>query len=415
MNDRLTLAPDLLPRIETQLDGAVQTLHATALQLSPLEDNIASASDGIRRARQTLTQTGDSLANLRADVAHRAVLLGIRVPPTPPLASASSAPPKNWWEVAWGNLSHGVSQAWNFVEKNKDVIHTVLNVVGMIPIVGDVANGVNALLYLGEGDYADAALSAVALIPLAADGILAARLGVKALGYVKDLGVAEKLLVEGDNVTKVSLMAMSDVVEGDSQIAAAFKVLNRDVSHIPEVGKTVDALSKLEELRNWDTLTTDSQKLEVLQKIEDTHAAATGRPALPVQPDNPELTSLAAYDNDAKKIFVDRDLLGKPLRDIVDTMTHEGRHAFQDFWAARPEDFSDPELARQWAENMQPGNYVKQADDPIGYFTQPVEYDATPYGRAVADGLFEKLESGLGDAISGMDAKLGAIPPTAEP
>jgi hypothetical protein len=415
MNDRLTLTPDLLPRVENQLDSAVQTLRATAVQLAPLDDNAAGASDSIRRARQTLLQTGDSLSSLRADVAQRAVLLGIRVPPARAFASGSSAPSKNWWEVAWGNLSHGVSQAWSFVEKNKDVIHTVLNVVGMIPVVGDVANGVNALLYLGEGDYADAALSAVALIPLAADGILAARLGVKALGYVKDLGVAEKLLVEGDSVTKVSLMAMSDVVEGDSQIAAAFKVLNRDVSHLPEVGKTIDALSQLEELKNWDTLTSDSQKLDVLQKIEDTHAAATGRPALPVEPDNPDLASLAAYDNDAKKIFVDRDLLGKPLRDIVDTMTHEGRHAFQDFWAARPEDFSDPELARQWAENMQPGNYLKQADDPIGYFTQPVEYDATPYGRAVADGLFEKLESGLGDAISGMDAKLGAIPLPPEP
>jgi hypothetical protein len=284
----------------------------------------------------------------------------------------------------------------------------------MIPIVGDVANAANALLYLGEGDYADAALSAVALIPLAADGILAARLGVKALGYVKDLSVAEKLVVEGDNVTKVSLIAMSDIVEGDSSAAAAFRAMNRDVSGIPEVGKTIEALSKLDEVKNWDTLTTDTQKLEALQKIEDAHALATGRPALPVEPDNPDLRTLAAYDNDAKKIFVDRQLLNQDPKQILETITHEGRHAFQDYWAARPDEFSDPELARQWAENFKPGNYITQDLDPVGYFKQPVEWDAVPYGRAVSDGLFPEPDAGPA-ANDGWTLRLRSTPPPANP
>ncbi|NCC88540.1 MAG: hypothetical protein EOM05_11895, partial [Clostridia bacterium] len=52
-----------------------------------------------------------------------------------------------------------------------DNIHTILDIGGMVPGVGEFLDGVNALLYLAEGDYVNAAFSAAALIPFAGAGV----------------------------------------------------------------------------------------------------------------------------------------------------------------------------------------------------------------------------------------------------
>jgi pyocin large subunit-like protein len=54
-----------------------------------------------------------------------------------------------------------------------------LDVVGLIPVVGEVADGANACISFGRGDYAGAALSAGAMIPLAGWGATAAKFGRK--------------------------------------------------------------------------------------------------------------------------------------------------------------------------------------------------------------------------------------------
>jgi hypothetical protein len=48
-----------------------------------------------------------------------------------------------------------------------DTTQTALDVAGLIPGVGEVADGINALIYLGRGDYANAGFSAGAMIPFA--------------------------------------------------------------------------------------------------------------------------------------------------------------------------------------------------------------------------------------------------------
>ncbi|WP_447635658.1 RHS repeat-associated core domain-containing protein [Flavobacterium microcysteis] len=48
-----------------------------------------------------------------------------------------------------------------------DGLQLTLDVVGLIPVVGEIADGVNALIYLGRGDYTNAALSAGAMVPVA--------------------------------------------------------------------------------------------------------------------------------------------------------------------------------------------------------------------------------------------------------
>jgi RHS repeat-associated protein len=57
-----------------------------------------------------------------------------------------------------------------------DVGHAALDVVGMVPVVGEVADVANGIWYAAEGNYVDAALSMASAIPLAGNAVAAAKL-----------------------------------------------------------------------------------------------------------------------------------------------------------------------------------------------------------------------------------------------
>lgn len=73
-----------------------------------------------------------------------------------------------------------------------DVVHTSLDVVGLVPGFGEIADGVNAVIYLAEGNYTDAALSAAAMIPLAGTAATVAKIARKADKAVTAVKAADK-------------------------------------------------------------------------------------------------------------------------------------------------------------------------------------------------------------------------------
>ena len=44
-------------------------------------------------------------------------------------------------------------------------VHTALDVVGMVPVLGEVCDATNAVIYLMEGNFGEAAMSGAACIP----------------------------------------------------------------------------------------------------------------------------------------------------------------------------------------------------------------------------------------------------------
>lgn len=78
---------------------------------------------------------------------------------------------KSWWEKA---------APW---------VHGALDVVGMIPGVGEVADLANAAIYLAEGDYGNAAMSAMGAIPLVGNVATAAKVA-KAVDKAADAAKA---------------------------------------------------------------------------------------------------------------------------------------------------------------------------------------------------------------------------------
>ncbi len=71
-------------------------------------------------------------------------------------------------------------------QKASPWVHGILDFGGLVPVFGEALDGVNALIYLGEGDKLNAGLSAAGMIPIAGWGATATKVGIK----------AEKLIVK---------------------------------------------------------------------------------------------------------------------------------------------------------------------------------------------------------------------------
>ncbi len=69
-----------------------------------------------------------------------------------------------------------------------DWVHGTLDVAGMVPVIGEVADGVNAGLYAAQGDYLNAGISLAGMWPAGGQAVTGTRLAVKA-----GTGIAEQV------------------------------------------------------------------------------------------------------------------------------------------------------------------------------------------------------------------------------
>jgi hypothetical protein len=88
-----------------------------------------------------------------------------------------------------------VDEAKAWLDKYGEWTHNALDVVGFIPGVGDIADGINGLVYLAEGRYIEAGVSALAMIPLIGDLGKVGKWGIK-LGEEAVEEAAEKVVKE---------------------------------------------------------------------------------------------------------------------------------------------------------------------------------------------------------------------------
>lgn len=137
----------------------------------------------------------------------------------------------------WPLESHGAGQTFAQQEvpvKSKsaratepgllsDITHTALDVAGLVPVIGELADGANALFYLAEGNKTDAALSAAAMIPIAgmaATGAKLVRKGVKLADKAKAL---KKATDKVSKSTKAVAAVVKKVVPSPSKLATQWQ------------------------------------------------------------------------------------------------------------------------------------------------------------------------------------------------
>ena len=111
-----------------------------------------------------------------------------------PPENRSPAPPAPKFE--WPDPAK-MLQGVNWTE----VGHVALDLAGLIPGVGEIADGANAAWYAAEGDWANAALSAAGMIPGLGAGVIAAKYAKKAGGAATAAAAGVTKLADGaDNI-----------------------------------------------------------------------------------------------------------------------------------------------------------------------------------------------------------------------
>ena len=80
-------------------------------------------------------------------------------------------------------------------------------------------------------------------------------------------------------------------------------------------------------------------------------------------------------------------LASNDIREITDTIVHEGRHAYQDHAVQTPGFLADTELTESWRDNWD--NYLTAEEyGQELYASQPIEADAWEYGARITDAIF---------------------------
>lgn len=148
-----------------------------------------------------------------------------------------------------------------------------------------------------------------------------------------------------------------------------------------------EALSHLEAIRPevWEDLST-GERLQALQTVEETLAKVQGRPALEVVCEPMEPGMYGYFDGRAIHLS-EWAMNSNDVAEAVDTIAHEGRHAFQHFAVDHPGFYPDQATVAAWGENFD--NYLTA--DLYGqeiYQSQPVEADAWAYGSAIRQALY---------------------------
>ncbi len=82
-----------------------------------------------------------------------------------------------------GNVDYGSPIGFTY-EQFSHYGHLALDLIGIIDPIG-IADGANALWYAAEGDYANAAISAGAIIPIAGGAIVGARLAKRTSAVIE--------------------------------------------------------------------------------------------------------------------------------------------------------------------------------------------------------------------------------------
>lgn len=163
----------------------------------------------------------------------------------------------------------------------------------------------------------------------------------------------------------------------------------------------------------WSSLE-DSEKVEVLQTIENRMAFESGRLPCPVVGQwlytGEDGIVLGSYSRDTHTIYINTSQFdpdskyGRDPDRIITTCIHEGRHAYQNQVANGLIIHEDAEEAEAWRDNLAEDNYISYQDNPVAYYMQPVEVDA----RSFAEDRMMQLQEERSNLVQQTDQESAA-------
>ena len=166
--------------------------------------------------------------------------------------------------------------------------------------------------------------------------------------------------------------------------------------------RIAEYLSGLEDLKyeNWTKLSLEQRK-QLLNQIERQIAAIEHRPPLPIEVEKMKASTFGYQSNYYHKIALNSLYVGSnsqnDYREVIDTIIHEGRHAYQHYNVDKKLIHESASVVATWRENFYDPKYqyynsgsciipVKGRLQDVGfrlYYYQPVEIDARNFAADV--------------------------------
>ncbi len=174
----------------------------------------------------------------------------------------------------------------------------------------------------------------------------------------------------------------------DTGISAMQGVSDSDA--VQERG-AVQALREMDDIQpeTWQGLE-HTERMTALQNVETEMSAIQERTTADVSGFKGEQHEYGGYDPDTNQIYVNEYHVDNgSVRENVDTIVHEGRHAYQHHAVENPGYHDNPAEVQAWEDNFD--NY--RDADTYGqeiYQNQPIEADAWTYADEITDGVYEE-------------------------
>ena len=209
--------------------------------------------------------------------------------------------------------------------------------------------------------------------------------------YYSDFYQSEDYIInepyfEEEDFEKVSNMCEDDLLDSHSE----------ELFESPEI--STDLAQQIFErcnfdMEHWNSLT-DSEKIETLNQLEGNLAELQGRNPVEIQVKNMDSfwdtlkgrTRYGYYDPNTGEIYINSSLLNSPekLPGAIDTVIHEGIHAYQHQCINGEVEHYNPQQVVDWAENFR--NYKSAALYGMEvYLNQPVEVFARINAGKITD------------------------------
>ena len=136
-----------------------------------------------------------------------------------------------------------------------------------------------------------------------------------------------------------------------------------------------------------------NERLDALRTLESRLAEIQGRPPLPVVAESME--NAGFFDGEALHVNIEHIQDPAYRLEVIDTIAHEGRHAYQHYAVTHPGFHPNTQEVIYWAANEHAYFQPKEIGEKFGpeyYLCQPTELDAWRYGAMTQD-VFAELPS----------------------
>lgn len=130
-----------------------------------------------------------------------------------------------------------------------DIVHGALDIAGFIPVLGAIPDGINAAIYVVEGDWTNAGLSAVAMVPAWGDGVKLGAIAGKSTIKISEkaaIKLGPEGIAKGLKDVKAASKAEKAALETTEEAAKAAKVEKEAVGEGTKLEKEAAERAKKE-------------------------------------------------------------------------------------------------------------------------------------------------------------------------